>query len=481
MPNPLARPTIRGSMRTRFSLVLLLTLSGLLALNLGAYHFFITRAVFFWADDLLRNLAEDALFQVSTAQSAEAEAAAHSYELWLPRRFQIQIWYIAPGTRVLTAHSTTAPDTALDPLALSKPSNRPQVSTWHREGRWWRVYTYPRPGPEGRWWVVQAAVDMTEWFDRRPWHTGFLIASGAVVVGGFALVLAWLTHWMFWPMEQVSRLARDIIETQDLSRRLPIHEAEPPEIQTWARAFNASLDRLEHLFVQQRRFLADVSHELRTPLTIIRGQAQLMKRTGQYDPEAVADIEKEAERLARLVEDLLFLARAEAGALPLRHDHVDLDARLLDVLRQAQVLAEAKQQRVVLEHLEPLPVRGDPDRLTQAILNLVSNAVQYTPPGGTIRVGARREGAQAVLWVSDTGPGIPPEDLPHVFERFYRADRSRTRRGKGGFGLGLSIVRWIVEAHGGKVTVESQVGQGTTFTITLPLDPERLLDAEDDE
>ncbi|NPA30835.1 MAG: HAMP domain-containing histidine kinase [Chloroflexi bacterium] len=475
----------RSSLRLRFSAILIVLLAGLLTMHMvGAYMVF-TKATMSWADDLLASVAEDAI------QTARAQARQHHglgqgedqpIELHVPPRFQVQIWYFAPDSRTLIARSANAPtSTLLDPSILAHYSGRPQARLWHRHGRWWRVRTELRPGLiEGRSWVVQVAVDMTKWYDRRPWIVGYLVASWTLVMGFFVLALERLTRWMIWPMEQVSQLAQDIMRTRDLSRRLPT-DLPIPELRNWAQAFNAALDRLEHLFWQQRRFLADVSHELRTPLTIIRGQAQLMQRTGQYDAEAVADIEKEAERLARLVEDLLFLARAEAGALPLRQEAVDLDTLLLDVVRQSQMLAERKQQRLELEHLEPLPVVGDPDRLRQAILNLVSNAVQYTPAGGTIWVGARRVGDQAVLWVRDTGPGIPPEDLPHVFERFYRAARSRTRRGGGGFGLGLSIVRWIVEAHGGHIRVASQVGQGTTFTLTLPLDPKRAWGADDDE
>ncbi len=467
-------PQHRYSLRSRFLGVLLFSLIGLLTIHMVAMYVFVNQAVAFWADDLLSNLAEDAQHYVA----AQHDGTHTPKQFWTARRFQVQIWYLAPNDRALVARSTTASDTALDPMAMSKPGGKPITSVWHRNGRWWRVRTEFRPAGEGRWWVVQTAVDMTEWFDRRVWIGGVFFAAALVVLGLFAFLMERLTRWMLWPMEQVSQLAQDIIATQDLSRRLPT-KLPVPEIQIWAQAFNAALDRLEDLFWQQRRFLADVSHELRTPLTIIRGQAQLMQRTGQFDAEAVADIEKEAERLSRLVEDLLFLARAEAGALPLHYEDVDLDALLLEVLRQGQRLAAGKQQNLVLEHLEPLPVRGDPDRLTQAILNLLSNAVQYTPAGGTIRVGLRREGDHAALWVSDTGPGIPPEDLPHVFERFYRADRSRTRRGSSGFGLGLSIVRWIIEAHGGHVAVASKVGQGTTFTLYIPLDQERWLEEEE--
>jgi len=475
-----------STLRGRFMLVLLLVLAGLLMVYAVIAYKVTERAMLSWVDDRLATVAEDA---VNMARELEAQrhqkgvSTDEPIELDVPGGFQVQIWYMAPDMYRLVARSSGAPTAALDPQARARPTNKPQTRTLRWQGRWWRVRTETRPWNQGRrWWIVQVAVDITPWRDRAPWIGWVLVASGIVLFGLFAIVLERLTRLLIWPMEQAGQLAQDIIHTKDLSRRLPADNMPVPEIRYWAEAFNTALDRLEQLFQQQRRFLADVSHELRTPLTIIRGQAQLMRRTGEYDPEAVADIEKEAERLARLVEDLLFLARAEAGALPLRQEAVDLDTVLLDVLRQTQMLAEAKQQRLELEHLEPLPVRGDPDRLTQAILNLVSNAIQYTPPGGTIHVGARREEQWAVVWVRDTGPGIPPEDLPHVFERFYRAARSRTRRGGGGAGLGLSIVWWIVDAHGGHITVQSKEGEGSTFTIYLPLDPDRVWEDDwDDE
>ena len=475
------------SLRDRLAWNLLLGLVGAL-LVYGFLAYKATEKVTLqWVDNLLATVAEDAVLmarQEADRRGRRGPGEARPLALPAPGPFLVQIWYMAPDRYDLVAWSPGAPTSALDPEARARPTREPQTRTLYWRGRWWRVRTETRPGGQGqRQWIVQTAVDITSWHDRMPWVVWVLIASGMLLVGLFAVALERLTRPLIWPMEQAGKLAQDIIRTQDLSRRIPTDNISIPEIQAWAEAFNTALDRMEQFFQQQRRFLADVSHELRTPLTIIRGQTQLMRRTGDCDPEAIADIEKEAERLSRLVEDLLFLARAEAGTLPLRHETLDLDTLLLDVLRQTQMLAEAKRQRLTLEYLEPLPVRGDPDRLTQAILNLVGNAIQYTPHGGAIRVGARREHEWAVLWVQDTGPGIPAEDLPHVFERFYRAARSRTRRGGGGAGLGLSIVWWIVDAHGGHVTVQSKEGEGTTFRLHLPLDPERLVDDDggDDE
>jgi signal transduction histidine kinase len=234
-------------------------------------------------------------------------------------------------------------------------------------------------------------------------------------------------------------------------------------------SFNQTLERLEQLFTSQQRFLADVSHELRTPLTVIKGNVDLMRRMKQIDEESLVSIDQEAGRLTRLVGGLLLLAQAESGKLSLSMRPVQLDALLVEVFQEMRVLAGSKVH-VHLKEIDQLQVNGDRDRLKQVLLNLVSNAIQYTPPGGDVFVSLARAGDQARLTVRDTGPGIPAEDVPHIFERFYRAEKSRTRSRTSGFGLGLSIAHWIVEHHGGRIEVESKDGRGTMFVIWLPLE-----------
>jgi len=233
------------------------------------------------------------------------------------------------------------------------------------------------------------------------------------------------------------------------------------------------LSRLETLFHTQRRFVADVSHELRTPLTTIQGNVQLLRRGAAEDPEArretLADIESEVARMSRLVADLLLLARMDAG-VELDLAPVELDTLVLDVYRTAQLLTNAVHVR--LGHEDQAVIQGDADRLRQLLLNLVDNALKYTPPGGRVTLSLHKKEGWVQIVVADTGLGIPPEDLqpgpsgvPPIFERFYRADRARSR---GGTGLGLSIVHWIANAHGGRIEVESTVGHGSTFTVWLP-------------
>jgi len=241
------------------------------------------------------------------------------------------------------------------------------------------------------------------------------------------------------------------------------------EVDRLAITFNEMLQRLENLFSTQQRFLADVSHELRTPLTIIRGNLALLK---QGDPaaneETLRTIDAESERMSRLLADLLLLAQSDAGASVSNRTPVELDTLLLDVYRQARVMAAARdgQLKITLGEEDQALVEGDPDRLKQLLLNLVDNAIKYTP-SGEVKLSLIKHDGQVGLRVADTGMGIPTEDLPHIFERFYRVDKARSRE-KGGTGLGLSIADWIAKAHGGFIQVESQPGKGSTFTIWLP-------------
>ncbi len=270
------------------------------------------------------------------------------------------------------------------------------------------------------------------------------------------------------PLETITSAADQINRADDLSRRVPYDGPPEDEIGQLVGAINQTLERLEVLFTSQHRFIADVSHELRTPLTVIKGNVDLMRRMKSFDAESLDSIDQEAGRLTRLVTDLLLLAKAEAGSLPLTKSAVELDTLLMEVFTEMRVLAANKVQ-VKLTEIDQLQVSGERDRLKQVLLNLVANAIQYTPAGGDVFLSLGRSGDNAKLIVRDTGPGIPAEDLPYIFERFFRAEKSRTRSGTAGFGLGLSIAHWIVEQHGGKIEVSSREGKGTTFAVWLPL------------
>ncbi len=289
-----------------------------------------------------------------------------------------------------------------------------------------------------------------------------------------AVLLAALGSWLavgraLSPLDAIAETTEQINRADDLARRIPYDvSSQKDEIGSLIEAFNQTLERLETLFTSQQRFLADVSHELRTPLTVIKGNVDLMRRMKSLDEESLTSIDQEAGRLTRLVGGLLLLAQAESGSVSLNMKPVELDTLVLEVFQEMKVLAGEKI-KLHLTEIDQIQVNGDRDRLKQVLLNLVGNAIQYTPQSGDVFLSLGVVAEQARLIIRDTGPGIPAEDLPHIFERFYRAEKSRTRGKTTGFGLGLSIAHWIVDKHGGRIEVDSKDGQGTTFCIWLPL------------
>jgi signal transduction histidine kinase len=296
-----------------------------------------------------------------------------------------------------------------------------------------------------------------------------LLGGGAIVLLTAARGGAWLTRAAFKPIDEVTRTAQSIVSAEDLSLRVPVPPAQD-ELQRLTVTVNDLLARLEGLFSAQRRFVADVSHELRTPLAAMQGNLEVLDRGAARDPEllaeSLADMRREVARLIRMANDLLLLAQSEAG-VQLRDEPIELDTLLLEVHRELRPLAGDVQLR--LGHEDQIVVQGDRDRVKQALLNLGINALQHTPPGGTVTLGMARQDGYAALTVTDSGQGIGPDDLPYIFERFYRADRSRSRH-HGGAGLGLAIVKWVAEAHNGRVDVVSHQGVGSQFSLLLPLE-----------
>lgn len=298
---------------------------------------------------------------------------------------------------------------------------------------------------------------------RRALLLGSVLGLIFAAVGGSILARAALQ-----PIKDITETAQQITGTHDLSQRIPAG-VPTDEVGRLTATINDMLGRLDESFDAQQRLVADISHELRTPLTTIQGNVDLMRRGAADDPamrgEALAAIGNETARMRRLVNDLLLLAQADAG-LQLQLQPVELDTLLLDVYRQGQVISQGTGVRVRLGAEDQAVVLGDADRLRQLLLNLVDNAIKYTLTGGDVTLTLKRQAGWVQISVADTGRGIPAEDLPHIFDRFYRADRSRTR--PGGAGLGLSIAKWVAQAHGGELEVESEVGQGTVFTLYLP-------------
>jgi heavy metal sensor kinase len=242
-----------------------------------------------------------------------------------------------------------------------------------------------------------------------------------------------------------------------------------------ARILNATFARLETAFEQQTRFTADASHELRTPLAIIRTQVEYAlarARTPEQYRETMQTCLRASSRMTHLIEELLALARADAGKLDLQQQPVDLQALVEESVALFEPLADINQIHFQCD-LQPAEVTGDATRLGQVITNLLSNAIKYNRPGGSVTVTLTRDPQHVVLTVADTGIGIPEEDVPHIFERFYRVDKARSRT-SGGNGLGLAICRSIIEAHGGTIRLTTQLNKGSTFWVHLSVQDSAL-------
>lgn len=333
--------------------------------------------------------------------------------------------------------------------------------------RQWRVLTRPID-VWGIRLVIQTATSM-ETVNQAGRGILLMIGGGMVVaLVGSAIFGMYLSHRALKPITAITRAAAHIAEADDLKTRLNWN-GPMDELGQLTSVFNKMMERLQHLFSVQQRFIGDVSHELRTPLTAIRGNLDIVRRYGM-DDQSLEAIESEAERMERMVNDLLLLAKADYGGLTLTLMPLDLDEVVTEVYRQTRALTKDRNLVVTIRDFEPVKVNGDIDRLKQLLLNLLTNAIKFTPDGGTITMNLRRDPRHAILEVVDTGIGIAPADQKRVYDRFFQADTARERGGvKGeGTGLGLSIAKWITEAHDGKIALDSEVGIGTTFTVTLP-------------
>lgn len=280
------------------------------------------------------------------------------------------------------------------------------------------------------------------------------------------------------PIDRITRAAQQI-SADDLHQRLNL-KVPNDEVGRLAITFDQMLARLEDAFERQKRFIADASHEMRTPLTILKGDVEVAlnrPRTASEYRETLEMINQTADRMNALVEELLLLARADNDQYPLHLQPLDLSEVLTDLVAKLQTRANNKNVELCLDTPLNLPMAGDRDKLTRLFINLVDNAIKYSPAGASVRVTAAVRADYACVMVADTGSGIPAEHLPHLFERFYRVDKARSRQRTNGddegtgVGLGLSIVQWLVKIHGGRIEVDSQTGRGTTFTVRLPLAP----------
>ena len=286
-----------------------------------------------------------------------------------------------------------------------------------------------------------------------------------LVAGGGGVFLA---KRALKPVDQITRTAHEI-EESDLSRRIPVQSRD--ELGRLAFTLNQMIERLERAFKRQQQFTSDASHELRTPLAIIQAESTLAlkkERPANEYKHSLGVVSHESKHMSRVIDQLLTLARADSGTEHLAFHEISLSGLLAGLGADLELLCREKGLELRLELADSLFVSGDESRLRELFLNLVDNAIRYTPSGGTVSFSLRREGEMAVVGVADTGIGIPEEDMPFIFERFYRVDKARSRP-EGGAGLGLAICKHIAEAHGGTIEVESKVGEGSTFLVRLPL------------
>ncbi len=450
------------SLRLRLTLLYSTFMGGILLIFGAAVYILVNVILLNQVDSLLADVVLD-ITQVTQVNSAGELSLISLPPLDMTASAYVQVW--SPSGKIIA----TSPSIG----ALSKPLDSVGLQTGlaiyknsYLNGAHLRVLSVPLKVSGRMVGTLQvgsslSVVDATQ---------GKLLSLMALIAV-IAVLMAGVGSWVVLgralsPLEDITETVDQINHADDLSRRIPYQEQTEDEIGNLVISFNQTLERLETLFTSQQRFLADVSHELRTPLTVIKGNVDLIRRMKQADEESLESIDEEAGRLTRLVGGLLMLAQAESGKLTLIFNPVELDLLFTEVFTEMCVLAGSKVH-VHLNEIDQVMVNGDRDRLKQVLLNLIANAIQYTPQGGDVFLSMAKIGAQVRIIIRDTGPGIPAEDLPHIFDRFYRAEKSRTRSTSSGFGLGLSIAQWIVEHHGGQIKVESKEGKGTTFVIWL--------------
>jgi heavy metal sensor kinase len=270
------------------------------------------------------------------------------------------------------------------------------------------------------------------------------------------------------PVDKIAQTAQEI-EENDLSQRINVNTKD--ELGRLAATLNEMIGRLEKAFQRQKQFTSDASHELRTPLAVIEAESTLAlqkERPSSDYQQSLEIISQESRQMSSLIDKLLTLARADAGKEQWNFTEVNLGKLISNLSTDIEVLCQEKELSFQLGQTQDLVAKGDEARLRELFMNLLDNAIRYTSALGTVSVSLHREGQMAVVAITDTGIGIPAEDIPFIFERFYRVDKSRSRA-EGGSGLGLAICQHIAEAHGGKIEVESQVGAGSTFSVWLPL------------
>jgi len=396
-----------------------------------------------------------------------ADEIEEAYSPALNARF---IRVIQPDLGVIYL-SGTPKDGAFDPSQVPLPDARAKnprkVKLAHEHRLLIGMANYT--APDGTRFLVESGI---------PYHQIEVVLHGLLVTFAvympFLISLAvgsgyWLMRRSLHPVDEITKRAEGITST-NLSQRLPVIRT-GDELERLSVALNRMIERLDQAFQHINRFSADASHELRTPLTILQLELEGIAHAHRLNPtltDQIGSALEETDRMSHIVENLLAISRLDAGEVKMDKTRLDLGQLAASTADQMRLLADEKQIQFRTNVAENIYVEGDRSRLQQVVVNLIANAIKYTPDGGEVEVSVRADGATAVLQVSDNGVGISGDALPHVFERFYRADKARSRN-SGGAGLGLAIAKSICTAHGAEIKVSSQEGQGSCFTVELPL------------
>lgn len=452
--------------------------AGLLALLLVLFGAFIYLTLERFLENSLRDtlskeaktIAEALLSKV--AQTGDAFVANEIEEHFAPRTTS-HFLRVTRGDGSVLYQSGTPDDGSFDPIKVGAPELELSTSWADDEmpnGRKLFVHTLTYTDPGGMRYAIQTGASDIQ---IRLVLRGLLVSLGIVLpllvaaaIGGGYL----FTRTALKPLDQIATIA-ERISSRNLNERMPA-VGTGDELEKLAASLNRMMERLEDSFHHTQRFSADASHEIRTPLAILRGELEDILRSPALTAElreSITSSLEEAERLSRIVEQLLEMTRLEAGETIAARTSFDIAEVTRAVVDQLRLLADDKQIDLSVDIAPNLVVTGDPTRLRQVVVNLLDNAIKYTPPGGTIAVSSPSVDGKAVIEVSDSGIGIPSEAIPHIFERFYRVDGARSRQ-LGGTGLGLAIVKSICTAFGGTVSVRSDPAAGTVFRVELPME-----------
>ena len=404
----------------------------------------LSRSLIARLDDTLASEADTAavLFP-DELQEMKGDSAAAAREVIGELKVHGDFVTIGEGTHVMAASPQSAPG----------PRGRSAIRTIQAGGHTFQIAVF----------ASLDAIDAELAVVRRAILIALPLILALAGLGGYALATRSLR-----PLGGMAEQARRITGS-NLETRIEIHSP-AEELAVLVTSFNELLSRLDQSFDTMRRFVADASHELRTPISVIRGEADValsQERSPAEYRESLTVVLDEARRLSRLVDDLLNLARADAGHVTLQTHDFYLNELLADCCRSVQSLAHTRGLELECLPGNDLQFTGDEQLLRRLVINLLDNAIRYTPSAGKVTASLEATASSVQLRVSDTGIGIAPTDAARIFERFYRAGEARSRQ-DGGFGLGLAIVRWIAESHRGSVTCTSELGRGSTFTVTLP-------------